>query len=132
MAEDSFPPGTIMTFRQDKPPKGWRLVGHIGKDGRVIIAEREERVMAVYELAPEERLVAMMEFCGCVIIATTHRLFEMKSISRKGEHDCFEIKPILMEKAAPEEKPEARVAYETGVQDGFRLALPEGAADDQC
>ena len=54
--------------------------------------------MAVYELAPEERLVGMMEFCGVVIVATTHRLFEMN----RGDDTEFEIKPILMEAADAE------------------------------
>lgn len=55
--------------------------------------------MAVYELAPDERLVAMKEFCGRMIIATTHRLFEMRSPELDGKNwkDNFEIKPILME-----------------------------------
>ncbi len=55
--------------------------------------------MAVYELMPEERLVAMMEYRGVLIIATTHRLFEMWEGWNEEETPKkeFKIKPILME-----------------------------------
>ena len=58
--------------------------------------------MAVYTLMPEERIVAMMEYQGRMLIATTHRLFEMKEVAGPepwpgGAGSTLEIKPILME-----------------------------------
>ncbi len=46
-----------------------------------------------YELREGERIVGMALYHGCVIVATTLRMFEMRS-----EEDEFVITPILFNK----------------------------------
>ncbi len=53
--------------------------------------------MNVYELEPDERLISTVQYCGVLIVATSHRLFEMKAVLNFEEGITeFEIKPILI------------------------------------